>query len=249
MRRVCQDFVRVCEDTEFEQQLHFSAGSSLIASTDYRITGEAARDRMFVSRVLEVGPGKPVGPGGALWLDELKAHLSPQAYYQARAQFSKASTMPALEVGNLVVSNLNSVSYRIPATDGHYLLRGNTIMATIERETYRVGPVQHYLLVRHNEARALRAISRGPIWVPTQDMTTDDRPARKASGIVATYGEVVDQGNGAWIDGQWLESPAKPGDLILYDASFATLPITIRGERMDLVASTQVVDIVEAAAG
>jgi hypothetical protein len=122
-------------------------------------------------------------------------------------------------------------------------------MATIDRKTYRVGPVQHYVLIRGNgkriEKRIQKAISRSAIWVPTEGMATDDRGPRRHSGITAAYGEVVDQGPGRWEEGKWFEPQCSPGQLVLYDSSYATLPITIRGQAMVLVASTQIVDIVE----
>lgn len=254
MSRVVGDFVKVRE-TKLEEKLHFSAGSGLVAATDYQVTGDAARDRMFVGEVIDVGPGKPVAPLGLRWLKELTDHpqhgalISNEALSEAVQRFGMRSSAPPCRVGDIVITNLSSISYRMPAQPGCYLVRGNVIMALIDQESFRVGPVRDYALVRQNEDRTVAAISRSEIWMPTEGMSTDDSPVRKSTNIVASYGEVIDVGPGCWEDGQWKEPGCKRGELILYDASYATLPITVRGARMTLVASTQILDIVEEARG
>ena len=218
MSRPVDDFVRVRE-TDFEAALHFSSGSQLVASTSYKITGDAARDRPFVGEVLAVGPGRRQPESG------------------------QRSSPPPCSPGDIVVTNLSSISYRLPAQAGVYLVRGPVIMAIVDRDTCRSRPVQHYVLVRSNDERTRRVISKGPIWIPTEALSTDDSPVRRSTNIVAAYGEVVAVGPGRWHEGIWQQPSCEPGQLVLYDASYATLPITIRGERMTLVDCNQVLQI------
>ena len=247
MSRVVDDFVELVEVPEFEARFHLSAEAERFGTAaDYRITGDAAREREFLGEVTDVGPGKPAGPDGALWIRELEGVLSPEAYAQATAQFGHRGTMPPVKRGDIAITNLNSISYRLPGGGAKHITRGDTIMATVDRETYRVGPVQSYVLVRRNDDRTQRAISKGSIWIPAGPLSTDDvRTLHKA--ILAEYGEVVDQGPGYWHNGQWKQPPCRPGDLVMYDCSYNVLDITVRGEKRTLVHSDQVVKIVESA--
>jgi hypothetical protein len=240
------DYILAREDSAFEAEFHFSEVTGLAAQVDYKITGSATRDRPFIGVVVGQGPGKPCAPSGAVWIEELRELLSDRAYAQAMAQFGKYDSPPAFALDQLIITNLSSISYRVPYLPGHYLLRGPVVMATIERKEKRVMPKQHWILVRSaSEARIQRAISSGPIILPTHELATDDVEKKRATGIVAAYGEVLDRGPGRWTEGRWEEPPCQEGDLILYDESYATLPITVRGERRTLVASSQVCHVLE----
>lgn len=244
-RRI-DDFVMVREDPEYERRFHFSDASGLGAEVDYQVKGSAAHDRPFLAVVVGVGPGKERGPDGTLWLDELRHLLSERAYEQACSQFGRHDDRPAVVEGDTILTNLNALSYRVPARPGYYLLRGDMIMAIIDRETHWAGPVNHWVRVkRPEEARLMRAISRGGIYLPTGDMATDDTGVRHGSGIVAAYGEVEACGPGRWEEGRWTAPSCRPGEIVLYDASWGSLPVTVKGEKRVMVASTQIIDVVD----
>ncbi len=142
--------------------------------------------------------------------------------------------------GDIIVTNTNMISYRVNEKGAvMYLIRNSAVMALLDPERYVLSPTQNYILVKANEARALELSSRGPIWIPTTDMETDDEGDRFNVGLRAEYGEVVAVGPGRWNEGQFLKPTCTPGDMLLYDCSHSTLAVTIRGERFVLVASTQ----------
>lgn len=247
MSRVVEDFIEVAEAPQFEAKFHLSAEAERFGTGgNYTITGDAARERPFIGEVVDVGPGKPAGPDGALWVRELEGVISPEALAQAMSQFGHRGTMPPVEKGQIIITNLNSISYRLPGSSSKYLMRGDVCMAVVDRETYRVGPLQSYVLVCANDERVRRCISKGDIWIPSGAMSTDDTPLVNKT-IVAAYGDVVDRGPGVWQDGHWKEPPCHPGELVLYDCSYNTLDITVRGEKRTLVHSDQIVKIVEGA--
>lgn len=212
-RLVCQDLV-LCRASAISRKVMFSAASDMEAPTHVEVTGDKNRDRVFFGDVLDRGPGIE--------------------------QHGQRNAMVA-EIGATVLCNENTLSYRVNERGAAlYLLRNPTIAATIDRETFRLTPVQHYILVRENEDRALALSSRGPIWVPTMGIETDDEASRHRQGLVAEYGEVVAQGPGRWEDGQHIRPTCQPGDMIMYDCSHSTLPVTIRGEAFTLVSASQV---------
>lgn len=142
--------------------------------------------------------------------------------------------------GDVVITNTNMISYRLPEKgEVFYAIRNSALMATLDPESFQIRPEQHYILVRENEKAALALSSRGPIWVPTMDMETDDEGDRHNVGLRAEYGEVVAVGPGRWHEGQFQKPTCAPGDMLLYDCSHSTLAVTIRGQRFTLVACTQ----------
>lgn len=141
---------------------------------------------------------------------------------------------------SIMVSNTNMISYRINEKgEVFYLFRNSAIMGLLNPDTFELAPSQHYILVRENEKAALALSSRGPIWVPTMDMETDDESDRFNGGLRAEYGEVLATGPGRWHEGQFQKPSCQPGDMLLYDCSHSTLSVSIRGEKFTLVACTQ----------
>lgn len=192
----------------------------VIAPVMYEITGsDASRDKPFIAEATGTGPG-------------LKDHLG---HLEA----------VCVKPGDVFVCNLHNISYRV--TEGGqktYMVRSGVIYATVDKETFAVKPVQDLILVKKNEDRALRHMreSGGNIWLPTEAMATDDV---RSPAIVAEYGEVVSVGPGRYRDGRWSEPPCKAGDLVIYDGSYSTLPIRIRGESFTLVPAPQLVKIAD----
>ena len=222
---VVDDFVEVCDVPDFEARFHHSPEAERFGTgANYQITGDAAREREFLGEVLDVGPGKLAGPDGSVL----------------------PGSAPPVKRGDIMLTNLNSCSYRLPGSSSKYLFRGDTVMATIDRETYRVGPVTCYVLLQANEERTRAAISKGAIWIPTGPLSTDDQRAVNKT-IMAAYGEVVARGPGGYQMGKWKEPPCEPGDLVLYDCSYNCLDVTVRGEKKTLVHSDQIVKVVEGA--
>lgn len=218
----------------------------VIAPVMYEITGsDASRDKPFIAEATGTGPG-------------LKDHLG---HLEA----------VCVKPGDVFICNLHNISYRV--TEGGqktYMVRSGVIYATISVQPavesddaaiddilggnaegpkeFKVNPVQDLILVRKNEERALlhmrgRAnLPNGELWLPTEAMATDDV---RSPAIVAEYGEVVSVGPGRYRDGRWSEPPCKAGDLIIYDGSYSTLPIRIRGESFTLVPAPQLVKIAD----
>jgi co-chaperonin GroES (HSP10) len=187
---------------------------SIMAPTMHEITGsDASRDKPFIGEVLSTGPG-----------------LAPETICVAP--------------GDVFLCTLHNISYRLTERGRKtYMVRNGVIYAKVDKETVTVKPLQDLILVKRNEERALAHQSGGPIWLPTDDMSTDDV---RSPAITAAYGEVVAVGPGRYRDGKWSEPPCRIGDLILYDASYSTLPITIRGESFTLVPTPQLVKIADA---
>lgn len=232
-RRMVADFV-LCFVPKLDRESRF-ASSGLYAPSMYELGGDHDRDKLFIGQVEDVGPG----------LVNLGQH----------------EAMPVAQ-GEVILCNLHNISYRLQERGRKlYQLRAGVILAVLDPKDCSVKPVLNNILVRTTgpsrvypdksvEKRALEHMSaEGTIWLPTTSMETDDRQESKrySSGIVAEYGEVVSQGPGRWKDGNWLSPPCKAGDLILYDGSYATLPITIKGEGFTLVPSDCVVQIADEA--
>jgi co-chaperonin GroES (HSP10) len=215
-RRMVQDFV-LCRVPQLDREARMSG--NLLAPTMYEVTG-GDDDKLFIGEVIDVGPGVTIG-----------------------GQHEAMCVQP----GELLLCNLSNMSYRFQERGAKvYQVRNGVIAGVLDGKDFSVRPVQDFILVKANEGRALAHSSLGPIWLPTAGFETDDqREAKKqgrsvASAIVAEYGEVVSQGPGRWREGQWHAPPCKPGDLLLYDASYGSLPITIKGEAYTLVPSHQV---------
>jgi co-chaperonin GroES (HSP10) len=223
--RAVQDFV-ICQEPDLDRKARTSPGSGLLSPTMYQITGDHDRDKPFLGEVLMAGPGQTV-----------------------LGQHETMCVMP----GDILVCNLHNISYRWQRRGQKvYQLRNGIICALVDKETFDVRPVQDFIIVRRSEERALKHSSGGEIWLPTTAMETDDtRQLRRGqtggSGIVAEYGEVVDMGPGCWRDGNWSAPLCKRGDLILYDASWGTLPITVKGEKFTLVPAKQYVHLADEA--
>jgi co-chaperonin GroES (HSP10) len=228
-RRMVLDFV-LCIVPELDRTSRF-AGSELLAPSMYEIKGDHNRDKLFLGEVLDVGPGVTV---------------------QGTAEDMCCAP------GDIILANLSNISYRLQERGRKtYQLRNGIVQAALDPETFAVRPLQDNILVtsgksrhfpgRTVEERAIEHASGGPIWLPTEGMETDDTRERRrySSGIIAAYGEVVAVGPGCYRDGQWREPTCKPGDLLLYDSSFGTLPITIKGEGFTLVPSDRVAQIAD----
>lgn len=200
-----------------------SPGSKIIPATMYEVVG-GSRDKMFIGEVVDTGPGLVVNG---------------QAEHMCVAQ------------GELFIANLTNCSYKLAeGGEKRYLFRNGVVAASIDRETFDVQPLQNFILVNlddEGEKRALTHASGGPIWVPTAGFATDDEPNRNRFGLIAEYGVVVAKGPGCWKDGNWLAPTCGVGDLILYDSSFGTLPVTIKGKSFTLVMSDRVAMIAESA--
>lgn len=147
--------------------------------------------------------------------------------------------------GDVFICTVHNISYRVTELGRKtYMVRNGVVYATIDKETLVAKPVQDLILVKKNEERALRHMREGggQVWLPTEAMSTDDV---RSPAIVAEYGEVVACGPGRWRDGKWSQPPCKAGDLILFDASYSTLPVRIRGESFTLVPAPQLVKIAD----
>jgi co-chaperonin GroES (HSP10) len=150
-----------------------------------------------------------------------------------------------VERGDVFLCTLHNLSYKLEERGRKtYQVRNGVIYAKLEKETLTVKPLQDLILVKKNDGRALKHQSGGEIWLPVDGMSTDDV---RSPAIVAEYGEVVDVGPGRWRDGKWSEPPCKVGDLVLFDASYSTLPVTIKGESFTLVPAPQLVQIADEA--
>lgn len=240
------DFVKVREDEEFEARLHFSDASGLSAMADYSLTGDADSNRPFWGRVEDVGPGRVAAPKEGPWAAWLRSSMPLDSWEEARHQLFKLSTPPNVRAGDTICCNLNAVSYRLPYS-GRYMIRAPYVMLTIDRESFETRPQRNFFTVRRNDEAVHAAISRGGIWMPTQDLSTDDVEAkrrRRRGGILAAYGEVVAVGPGCWNEGQWQQPACQPGELVLYDASFGTLDVTVKGNKLTVVDSERLVDII-----
>lgn len=234
MSRCIYDFIQ-CVPASFDREVRATGG--IIAPVAYEITGgDGSRDKPFIGEVTAIGPG-------------------------CKDQHGNWEEVP-VDVGDVVVCTVHNLSYRFTEQGKRqYLLRSGVAYATIHKETFALTPIQDLILVRTGptpsllatatepltvEERALRHMrgNEGRVWLPTEDMATDDV---RSPAIKAEYGEVIAVGPGRWRDGRWSAPPCKEGDLVLFDGSYSTLPIRIRGERYTLVPAPQLVKIAESA--
>lgn len=212
VRSIPEDLVLVAKSRVWARTV-FSGKSDIETPVVVEVMAHQSRDKPFFGDIVDRGPGFE--------------------------QHGVRNPMVGKK-GDVIVSNDNMISYRVNERGAVlYMFRNSAVMALLDPETFVLEPQQHYILVKANEPRALALSSRGPIWVPTTDMETDDEGARFNHGLRAEYGEVVAVGPGQWHEGQFRKPSCKPGDMLLYDCSHSTLAVTIRGERFTLVASTQ----------
>lgn len=231
MSRCIYDFIQ-CVPASFDRTVRATGG--IIAPVAYEITGSAgSRDKPFIGEVVGCGPGLEDQNGN--W-----------------------EAMP-VAVGDVLVCTVHNLSYRFAeAGVRQYQLRAGVAYATLDKETFQLTPIQDLMLVRTGpvpsivdksktvEERALRHMrgDGGRLWLPTEDMSTDDV---RSPAIKAEYGEVVAVGPGRFRDGRWSQPPCKAGDLVLFDGSYSTLPIRIKGENYTLVPAPQLVKIADEA--
>jgi co-chaperonin GroES (HSP10) len=222
-RKCVQDFVLCKEVDELDRRARMTPGSEIVPPTMYEVVG-GSRDKMFIGEVVDTGPGVTV-----------LGHT--EAMCVAR--------------GELFIANLANCSYKLAeGGEKRYLFRNGVVCATIDRETFDVMPLQNFILVNleeDGEKRALRHASGGDIWLPTSGFATDDEPNRNRHGLIAEYGVVVAKGPGCWKEGNWHAPTCGVNDLVLYDSSFGTLPVTIKGKPYTLVMSDRVAMIAESA--
>ena len=205
------NFIMVRESTL--DRVARATSSDILSPTMYQLTGTGT-DKLFIGDVIDVGPGD-------------------------------ATDVICCKPGQTVLFNEQNISYRIQERgERRWLIRNPMVAAILDRETFHVEPVQSQILVKFDEdteKRALAHQSGGPIWLPT-DVSTDDvssaRPGSK--GMTVSYGEVVAKGEGCFIEGKWVAPRCEVGDLLLFDASWGTLPITIKGKSYTLVPAKNV---------
>lgn len=231
-RKTIADFI-LCVVPKLDRESRTSAGSNILAPTMYEISG-GDKDKLFLGQVVDTGPGVTING-------------------------QKESMCVAK--GDVLLCNLSNLSYRKTERGlKQYLLRNGIVLAVLGKD-FSVMPVRDSILVRNGSAPSLaipgktveqRALEHmrgdGRIWLPTEAMETDDEREHKrySSAIVAEYGEVISVGPGCWHEGNWHAPACKPGDLILYDASYGTLPVTIKGEQYTLVPSRMHVETADA---
>lgn len=185
----------------------------ILAPVMYSITGDKDYDCPFMGEVVAAGATPP---------DE------------------KASA----KVGDFVIASLFNIGHRL-LLGGRptYSMLARNVAGTLNTETYKVKPAQHYILVKPNLERAKRLIMGHSLLLLADSVVqTDDTPDR---GFHAEYGEVVAVGPGQIIEGAFVKPECKPGDMVVFDASHSTVPVTIRGEAMALVSSVQVIGVSE----
>lgn len=217
------DFVQ-CIPWKRDREARSTGG--IIGATLYEITGsDACRDKPFIGEVIDVGPG-----------------VTDQNGTRENMCVTK---------GDVFVCTVHNISYRVTERGRKtYMVRNGVVYAKLDKDKLEMKPVQDLILVKKNEERALlhmrgrAALPAGELWLPTESMSTDDV---RSPAIVAEYGEVVSVGPGRWRDGRWSQPPCKAGDLILYDASYSTLPVRINGESFSLVPAPQLVKIADVA--
>ncbi len=179
----------------------------------YRLTGsDNDRDRVFLAEVVRVGTG-----------EVFRGH--PEVFVAAE--------------GDIILANLSNVDYRVHLQgQAYWLLQNKSVAATLNRETWKVTPAQHYTLVRPDPEAAHMATTGGTlIRLSEGDASATDHVR---AGLKSEWGRVIACGPGRHFDGEWLAPPCKPGDLILYDRSHSTLPLLVRGDSETLVAAHQV---------
>ena len=142
--------------------------------------------------------------------------------------------------GDHIVLNLFNVGHRLMlAGRPTYSIHAFGIGGVIDPETITVRPVQHYVLVKPNLERAKRVVTGGSLVLLADSVVeSDDLGSR---GLHCEYGEVVDVGPGQWLEGGWTEAECEPGDLICFDASHSTIPLTLRGQKFALVPASNII--------
>lgn len=216
--QVVYDFVLVRE-SKLDRTARVKGGT-LLAATMYQLLGYG-NDKVFIADVLEAGPG-----------------ITRKGHHEG---------VP-VRAGDVALFNMQHVSYRIQErAEKRWLIRSYNIQGRLDTETFEVQPLQDQILVSSGgdsiaspgetvEDRIRKHQSGGMIWLP-EDIDTDDVRERhpNRSGMVACYGEVLSVGPGRWRDGDWNQASCKRGDLILFDATYGTLPLTIKGRNYTLV--------------
>lgn len=214
------DFVLVRE-SDLDRKAHGET-DTLLAATMYALLGKG-NDQAFISEVVDYGPG-----------------VIRKGYHEG---------VPCV-TGETVIFNYQHASYRLQERgEKRWLVRSYNVQARLDTETFEVTPLQDQILVASNPdaesiAHPLMKIgdriqahqSGGAIWLP-EDVDTDDVRERhpNRTGMVACYGEVLSVGPGRYRDGDWNQARCERGDLILFDASYGTLPLTIKGKSYTLV--------------
>lgn len=143
--------------------------------------------------------------------------------------------------GDFVICSLFNVGHRVLlGGQPTYSIMTVNVAGKLNPETYEVQPVQHYVLARPAPDRAKRlATGASIIELSGPVVTTDD--VGRGNGLKAEWGEVISVGPGQMLDGQWEEPECLPGDMILYDASHSSVPVTIRSQPFVLVSCMQII--------
>lgn len=242
----------------------------VLAPVMYEITGsDASRDKPFIGEVLGTGPGVTdhLGNPEAMCVgvgDVFICNLHNLSYKLTEGGRKTYVVRNGVVYARIVVTDPSAELPKLERwrsareTDDAMvtsILGGNT---EPPKETLSVQPLQDSILVRTGEAKSCRSTllepmtvekralrhmrGEGQVWFPTEAMSTDDV---RSSAILAEYGEVVAVGPGRFRDGRWVEPPCKAGDLVIYDGSYSTLPIRIRGESFTLVPTPQLVKVAD----
>lgn len=197
-----------------------SRGELILNPSIYNLTAQNT-DKLFLAEVVRNGKGQVV-----------KGHAE----------------VFVAKPGEIAMLLENRISYRDQILGRrHYLVRNSSIAGILNPETFEVKPVNHYVLVKPAEKRAiafesLPSADERMLWVQTDQTATDDEQDGKLRrpGLIASYGEVVACGPGRWEDGTFLEPQCEVGQLVKFDASHSTIPCTIRGKPHTLVPADQI---------
>lgn len=226
---------------------------NLVAPVMYEITGsDASRDKPFIAEVIGTGPGIEPEKMCVKTGDVFICNLHNISYKLTELGQKTYVVRNGVVYAKVVVSDPNAELPKLErwraARDNDDAIVGAILGGNHEtiKETITVQPLQDLILVRKNEARALAHMREhgGKLWLPTEDMSTDDV---RSPAITAEYGEVVAVGPGRYRDGRWSQPPCRAGDLVIYDGSYSTLPIRIRGESFTLVPAPQLVKVADEA--
>lgn len=187
-------------------------GAGIIAPTNYSMTGDRDYDCPFIGRVVSVGDLAPEASGNGEVFKE----------------------------GDHIVLNLFNVGHRLMlAGRPTYSIHAHGIGGIIDPETATVRPVQHYVLVKPNLERAKRVVTGGSLVLLADSVVqSDDLGSR---GLHCEYGEVVAVGPGQWLQDGFTQAECVPGDLICFDASHSTIPLTLRGRKFALVPAMNII--------
>lgn len=147
------------------------------------------------------------------------------------------------DVGEYVVLSLFNLGYRFMLA-GHpvFCTRNTSVAGTMDPETFALKPAPHCVLVKPNLERAKKLVT-GSSLVLLSDSVVEADDMR--DGIKCEWGEVVDVGEGQWIDEKYVRPKCRKGDMILFDASHSTVPVSLRGQQYTLVSWLQVVGMSE----